>query len=135
MIPNIINIELLKQLGKEASMSPRLRTNMDLRDSDEDTSQRNLNMLQPGTIVPIHRHSDSSETVVLISGELKSIWYNEDGKIVEEIILSRESGNFGIVIPKGQWHSVEVLKQDTAFVETKNGKYEPMNQNDIKSNE
>lgn len=67
----IIDKQLLDDLTRRAQDSPRLRMNMDLRNSPEDQSQRMLNALEPGTVMPIHRHLASSETVALLRGKVE----------------------------------------------------------------
>ena len=62
---------ILDKLTEEAMASPRLRMNMDLRNSSEDLSQRMLNALEPGTVMPIHRHKGSSETCVCVRGHFE----------------------------------------------------------------
>ena len=72
-----INKQLLKVLFAEAKENPRLRQNFDLRTSPADTSQRMLNALLPGTVVPIHRHKDTAETVICLCGKLDEVIYEE----------------------------------------------------------
>lgn len=127
-----INNELLDLLLKEASGNERLRWNFDLRNSSEDTSQRMLNALQPGTIVPIHRHIDTSETVVCLKGRLEEIFYDEINeentakgifRERERILLAPSEGKLGIQVPKAVWHSISVIEPSVIF-EVKDGKYE-----------
>lgn len=127
-----INNELLDLLLKEASGNERLRWNFDLRNSSEDTSQRMLNALQPGTIVPIHRHIDTSETVVCLKGRLEEIFYDEINeentakgifRERERILLVPSEGKLGIQVPKAVWHSISVIEPSVIF-EVKDGKYE-----------
>ena len=125
-----INQELLEKLLEEAKVNARLRTNLDLRTSVEDGSQRMLNALLPGTEVAIHRHPMSNENVILIKGRLDEILYEEvtsaDGwvtlKETERIHLCPEEGAYGCQVPKGVWHNVEVFEPSTTF-EAKDGKY------------
>ena len=125
-----INQELLKKMFEEAEVNPRLRTNLDLRTSAEDGSQRMLNALMPGTVVPIHRHPMSNENVILLKGRLDEILYEEvtqaDGKVTlretERIHLCPAEGNYGCQVPKGVWHTVEVLEPSVIY-EGKDGKY------------
>ena len=126
-----ITKELLDDLSNKACESPRLRTNLDLRNNEEDTSQRMLNALQMGTIVPIHRHRQSSETLIVIRGAIKETYFDEDGNVTETIVVSANGPIYGINIPKGQWHTLEALEPDTIIIETKNGKYEPTCPEDI----
>lgn len=127
-----IDKSLLDKLTAEAKDSPRLRMNYDLRDSAEDTSQRMLNALEPGTVLPIHRHQKTSETVVCLCGRIKEIFYDELERMVTDVYeLSPEGPCYGLNIPAGQWHSVEVLESGTVIMEMKNGAYEPLSEADI----
>ena len=110
-----INQELLEKLFEGAKVNPRLRTNLDLRTSAEDGSQRMLNAMLPETEVAIHRHPMSNEKVILIKGRMDEVLYEEvvsaDGKITlresERIHLCPEEGVYGCQVPKGVWHTVE----------------------------
>lgn len=137
-----IDKQLIRDLYDKAVVNPRLRQNMDLRNSGEDNSQRMLNALMPGTVVPIHRHPMSNETVICLSGKLLEVIYEEDdiakdfpmgmdaqdvpsGKRFKEsarYMLDPSIGNFGCVVPAGAWHTVEVLEPSVIF-EAKDGKY------------
>lgn len=137
-----IDRELLDGLIGQARVNPRLRQNMDMRTSPEDTSQRMLNALVPGTVVPIHRHEKTSESVMCLCGRLDEVFYEEvvtyekvdDGldagdvvrkvsfKEVERIHLCPEEGVYGCQVPKGMWHTVEVMEESVIF-ESKDGKY------------
>ena len=125
-----INQELLEELFEEAKMNSRLRTNLDLRTSAEDGSQRMLNALLPGTEVAIHRHPMSNENVILIKGRLDEVLYEEvaqeNGEVslkeTERIHLCPEEGAFGCQVPKGVWHTVEVIEPSVIY-EGKDGKY------------
>ena len=117
-----INKELLDNLFEQAKENPRLRQNLDLRTSSADTSQRMLNALMPGTIVPIHRHPMSNEMVLLLCGKLVEIICDENGNEIERIHLDPTVGNFGCVVPQGAWHTVEVLEPSVIY-EAKDGKY------------
>jgi cupin fold WbuC family metalloprotein len=125
-----INQELLEELFEKAKMNSRLRTNLDLRTSAEDGSQRMLNALLPGTEVAIHRHPMSNENVILIKGRLDEVLYEEvaqeNGEVklkeTERIHLCPEEGAFGCQVPKGVWHTVEVIEPSVIY-EGKDGKY------------
>ena len=127
----IINQIILDALTAQAKASPRLRMNMDLRNGPEDKSQRMLNALEPGTPLPIHRHTKSSETVVCLRGHLRELFYNDEGEVTEVIDLAPNSDCVALNIPIGQWHSVEVLESGTVILETKDGSYEPLAPEDI----
>ena len=136
-----INKEFIEGLLEKAAESPRLRQNYDLRTSERDTSQRMLNALQPGTEVSIHRHEDTSETVICLKGRLEEIIYEEVVEYVHEQtsgtedvmrkrgfkevarhLLCPAEGRYGIQIPKGAWHTIRVLEPSVIF-EAKDGAY------------
>ena len=117
-----INKELLNKLFEQAKGNPRLRQNFDLRTSANDNSQRMLNALLPGTVVPIHRHPQSTENVFLLCGKLVEVIYDERGDEKERILLDPAVGNYGCVVPQGAWHTVEVLEPSVIY-EAKDGKY------------
>ena len=112
----------LEKLFEQAVVNPRLRQNLDLRTSSADTSQRMLNALLPGTVVPIHRHPMSTENVLLLCGKLVEVLYDADGNETERIFLDSSVGCYGCVVPQGVWHSVEVLEPSVIY-EAKDGKY------------
>ena len=117
-----IDKQLIRDLYDKAVVNPRLRQNMDLRTSANDNSQRMLNALLPGTIVPIHRHPNSNENVILLCGKLVEVIYDVAGSESERIHLDPSVGNFGCVVPAGAWHTVEVLEPSVIY-EAKDGKY------------
>ena len=117
-----INKELLDNLFEQAKENPRLRQNLDLRTSSADTSQRMLNALLPGTVVPIHRHPQSTENVFLLCGKIVEVICDENGNEIECIHLDPSVGNYGCVVPQGAWHTVEVLEPSVIY-ESKDGKY------------
>lgn len=135
----LINEELFSKLFQQAETGERKRQFFDLRNSPNDTSQRMLNYLMVGTEVPIHRHEDTAETVICIKGKLDEIFYEEvkdcssqslldgEGKKFKEVAryhLCPQEGCYGIQIPKGVWHTVEVLEPCVVF-EAKDGQYVP----------
>ena len=139
-----IDNQLLDSLLEQAKSSPRLRQNFDLRTSTEDTSQRMLNALQPDTVVPIHRHTDTSETVVCLCGRLEEIIYEEVVEYVreetsrtEEVLrkqtfkeVSRQllcpaEGLYGVQVPKGAWHTIRVIEPSVIF-EAKDGAFKQL---------
>ena len=121
----------MDELTAQAKASPRLRMNRDLRNSPEDQSQRMLNALEPGTPLPIHRHSKSSETVVCLRGHLREVFYDDSGEVTEVIDLVPNSDCVALNIPIRQWHTVEVLESGTVIMECKDGSYEPLQDVDI----
>lgn len=127
----IIDKSLLDTVTAGAKESNRLRMNYNFHDSLDAPCQRLLNALEPETIVPIHRHQHTSETYILLRGKLRMMFYNDDKEIIEETILSSESTNYGIHIPAGVWHAMEVLASGTVIFETKDGPYMPIQECDI----
>ena len=121
---------ILDNLTEQAKASPRLRMNLDLRNSAEDTSQRMLNAIEPGSEVPVHRHQKTSETVVCLRGRLVEEFY-DDLERTERIELSPGGPIVALNIPAGQWHTVQALESGTVILEMKNGKYEPLSDVDI----
>lgn len=134
-----IDNKFISKLLSEAAENPRLRQNYDLRTSSDDNSQRMLNALLPGTVVPIHRHPHSTENVLLLHGKLVEVFYEEErpgdgieqkqdmaiGRRLHEtarIVLDPSSGSYGCVVPVGVWHTVEVLEPSVIY-EAKDGKY------------
>ena len=117
-----INKDLLDNLFEQAKGNPRLRQNLDLRTSSADTSQRMLNALLPGTVVPIHRHPQSTESVFLLCGKIVEVICDENGNEIERIHIDPSVGNYGCVVPQGAWHTVEVLEPSVIY-EAKDGKY------------
>ena len=123
---------ILDDLTAKAKESPRLRMNLDLRDSAEDTSQRMLNAIEPGSPLPIHRQQKTSETVVCLRGRLVEEFYDDLERIcTERIELSPGGPIVALNIPAGQWHTVQALESGTVILEMKNGKYEPLSDVDI----
>ena len=123
---------LLDTLTTQAQGSPRLRMNLDLRNSIDDTSQRMLHAIEPGSVVPIHRHRHTSETVVCLRGRIVEEFYDELERIcTEAIVLSPNSPTVALNIPAGQWHTVRSLESGTVILEVKDGPYEPISPEDI----
>lgn len=127
----IIDKRLLDSISSDAKEFRRLRMNYNFHDSLDAPCQWLLNALEPGTAVPIHRHKHTSETYILLSGKLKMMFYNDEKEVIEETIISIESGNYGIHIPAGVWHSMDVLASGTVIFETKDGPYMPIQECDI----
>lgn len=127
-----IDTKLLNDLTIQAKLSPRLRMNLDLRNSPDDSSQRMLNAIEPGSQVPIHRHRKSSETVVVIRGSIREFFFDETGHNVVDVIDIKKNGNcYAINIPIDQWHTVESLETGTVIMEIKDGPYEPAKPEDL----
>lgn len=127
----VIDKTILDELMDKAKVSGRLRANFDLRNTAEDLSQRMLNALEPGTVMPIHRHRGSSETVVVIRGSVKWLFYDEDGNETESVVLDANGPVRMIVAEKDRWHSLECLESGTVLFECKDGPYHPLEENEI----
>lgn len=125
----IINDRALNELSAKAKLSPRLRQNLDLRNSDKDSSQRMLNALEPGTVLPIHRHKESSETCVCVRGHFEEYIYDENGALMETVDMY--SGGPVLNIEAGQWHSLKCLESGTILLEAKDGAYRPLEEDEI----
>ena len=145
-----IDNTLLDKLTAQAKESPRLRMNLDLRNSDADSSQRMLNAIEPGSVVPIHRHRKTSETVVVLRGRVVEEYYDDAGVLVESFVLGdchvadaprndvldfapRNDMPVGCAlnIPAGQWHTLRALESGTVILEMKDGPYKPISPADI----
>ena len=123
---------LLEELTSKAKASPRLRMNYDLRDSPEDQSQRMLNAIEPDSILPIHRHQKTSETVVCLRGRLVWEFFDELERIcTDRIELSPNGPIVALNIPPGQWHTVHSLESGSVILEMKDGPYEPQSPVDV----
>ena len=125
----IIDKAILDDLSAKAKASPRLRMSMDLRNSASDLSQRMLNALEPGTVMPIHRHTGSSETCVCIRGHFEEYFYDSAGRLVETVDMV--PGGVVLNIEKGQWHSLKCLESGTVLFEAKDGPYHPLEEDEI----
>lgn len=125
---------ILDDLTAKAKESPRLRMNLDLRNSAEDKSQRMLNAIEPGSPLPIHRHQKTSETVVCLRGRLVEEFYDDlERTCTERIELSPNGPVVALNIPAGQWHTVQALESGTVIMEVKDGAYEPLQDCDVLS--
>lgn len=125
----VITKEILDELTARAKASERLRANMDLRNTSEDLSQRMLNALEPGTVMPIHRHKGTSETCICIRGHFEEYFYDEDGNLTDTIDMV--TGGTVLNIEKGQWHSLRCLESGTILLEAKDGPYAPLTPDEI----
>lgn len=120
---------VLDSLTAQAKASPRLRMNFDLRNSPEDGSQRMLNAIEPGTVLPVHRHRTSSETVICLRGHFEEYFYDDSGALVETVDM--RPGGVLLNIPAGQWHSLRSLESGTVLLECKDGPWEPLKEEDV----
>ena len=125
----IIDDAVLDGLTQKAKESPRLRCNLDMRNSAEDKSQRMLNALEPGTVMPIHRHLGSSETNICVRGHFEEYFYDENGNLTDTIDMV--PGGTILNIEKGQWHSLKCLEPGTVLFEAKDGPYHPLEEYEI----
>lgn len=127
----LITKDLLDKLTEDAKQNARLRVNICLHNSINDKVQRMINALEPGTIVPIHRHRSASESLLLIKGKLLVFFYDDQKQIKEKIVLETGGDVIGVHVPCGVWHSVEVLSSGTIMFEVKEGPYSPLDSQDI----
>ena len=127
----IIDQKILDDLSAQAKASPRLRMNMDLRNSPSDGSQRMLNAIEPGTVMPIHRHRASSETVVIIRGKIQWVFYDDDGNETERVTLDANGEPRCLNVEKGRWHSLECLESGSVLFESKDGAYAPLRPDEL----
>ena len=126
-----LDISLLDTLTTQGKVNPRLRQAYDLRTTPEDHSQRILNAMEPGTILPIHRHRGSAETVIVLRGKLRQNFYDDAGHLTESFIAAPNSDIMGFSVELGRWHNSESLASGTVILECKDGKYEPLGEEDI----
>ena len=127
----IITSKFLNKISAQAKESPRLRKNFNLHETLDSKVQRLFNAMEPGTVIPVQRHRNTAETLMLVRGQMKVVLYNDNKNIIEEAILSHESGNYGVHIPVGVWHCVEILEPGTVMFEVKEGPYEPLKPEDM----
>ena len=119
----IIDEQLLNEVGAQAKESPRLRMNYNFHLSLDEKCHRFLNAVEPGTEVPIHKHPTKDETFVILRGKVRVTTHRGDGSIIEDVVLSQESGNYGVDIPKNVWHKLESLEPGSVIFECKEGPF------------
>lgn len=127
----IIDKKILDELTAQAKANLRLRQSMDLRNSPEDLSQRMLNALEPETVMPIHRHHGSSETVIILRGKIRWIFYDDNGNETERIVLDADGEPRMLNVEKDRWHSLECLTSGAVLYESKDGSYHPLLEDEI----
>lgn len=127
----VITQELLDDLSAKAKENPRLRQSFDMRNSAEDLSQRMLNALEPGTVMPIHRHHASSETVVILRGKIEWIFYDENGNETERVTLDANGEPRMLNVERDRWHSLECFESGSVLYESKDGPYHPLEEDEI----
>ena len=119
----IIDGKLLDIESEQAKASPRLRMNYNFHQSLDEKCHRFLNAVEPGTEVPIHKHPTKDETFVILRGKVRVTTHNDDGYIIDDVVLCAEKGRYGVNIPKGVWHNLETLEMNSVFFECKEGLY------------
>jgi len=124
----IISEELLNTVSGQAKENERLRMNYNFHDTLEEPIHRMLNALEPGTYLPPHRHKnpDKDETYIILRGSLLTVFYDDEGNIIQKTELNPKKGIYGLEIPAGMWHSIVVLEPDTVIFEIKQGPYAPL---------
>ena len=127
----LLNRQLLEEITEQARQNPRLRMNYNLHDSLDAKAQRLFNAMEPGTVLPVHRHRNTSETYILIRGAIRVLLYDDNKTLISSYEISDKNDNFGFHIPKGQWHTLEVLESGTVIFEVKEGPYAPLSDEDI----
>ena len=127
----VVDKKILDELTAKAKENPRLRCNLDMRNSADDQSQRMLNALEPGTVMPIHRHLASSETVIILRGRIRWLFYDEQGLITESTELWSDGDVRMLNVEKGRWHSLECLESGSVLFEAKDGPYHPLEEDEI----
>lgn len=127
----VIDNKILDELSAQAKVNPRLRQSMDLRNSPEDLSQRMLNALEPGTVMPIHRHQKTSESVVILRGKIEWIFYDNDGNETERVTLDANGESRMLNVERDRWHSLVCLESGSVLYESKDGAYHPLTSDDV----
>lgn len=127
----LLNKKLLDEITDQAKQNSRLRMNYNLHESLDAKAQRLFNALEPGTVLPIHRHQCTDETYILVRGGIRVFLYNNDKQLIGSYDITDKGDNFGFHIPKGQWHTLEVLESGTVIFEVKDGPYAPLGEGDI----
>lgn len=121
----IIDELLLNSVSAKAKESPRLRMNYNFHQSLDDKCHRFLNAVEPGTEVPVHRHPTKDESFVILRGKVKVLTYNNDGSVMESVVLCPEEGKYGVDIPKNVWHNLEAIEPNSVIFECKEGPFVP----------
>ena len=110
-------------VSEQAKTSPRLRMIFNFHQSLDNKCHRMLNAIEPGTDIPIHRHPTKDESFVVLRGKVHSTTYNDDGSVIESVVLCADEGRFGVDIPKGVWHKLESLESGSVVFECKDGPF------------
>lgn len=121
----IIDEVLLEEVSVKAKDSPRLRMNYNFHQSLDEKCHRFLNAVEPGTVVPIHRHPTKDETFIVLKGRVKVSTFNDEGEVLESVVLCQEDGMYGVDIPMNVWHTLESLESGSVIFECKEGPFVP----------
>ncbi len=127
----IIDKKLFDEISLKACENERLRMNYNLHDKLEDDVQRLLNALEPGTVLPVHRHKNTAETYIVMRGRLELFLFDENGKLTDNIDINPVEGRYGVHIQAGTWHTINVLEKGTVIFEVKQGPYKPLETDEI----
>ena len=127
----VIDNNLIDSVVAQAKESPRLRMNYNFHESLDDKCHRLLNALEPGTVVPVHRHPTKDESFVILRGKVRVSIYNDSGQVTESVVLSPADGKYGVDIAKNVWHGVECLESGSVIFEVKEGPFVPHDKDGI----
>ena len=119
----VIDNEILDSLTARAQASPRLRMNLNFHQSLDERCHRFLNAVEPGANIPVHRHPEKEESFVVLRGRVRVITYNDDGTVIENIVLNPSEGRYGVNVGKNVWHTVEALEPGSVIFECKEGPF------------
>ena len=126
-----IDTNLLNGVTAQAKESPRVCLNYIFHGFFEELAQRLLFALVLGTVLPVHRHPHTSETYLLLRGKIRVMFYNDAKEETESTVLDPLTGDYGVHIPAGQWHTLEVLESGSVLFEVKDGPYTPLGEDDL----
>lgn len=121
----LIDEQILDKVSAQAQKSDRLRMNYNFHQSLDDKCHRFLNAVEPGTMVEIHQHPTKDESFVILRGRVRVNTYNDDGSVLESVVLCPEEGRYGVDIPKNVWHKLESLEPGSVIFECKEGPFVP----------
>ena len=127
----LLTTKILAETTQKAKESSRLRMNWNIHQSTEEPVQRMFNALEPGTMVPIARHPESAETLIILRGQLRVLIFDDRKNILEDVVICPTTDNIGYHIPKGVWHQVQSLEEGTICFETREGPYSPVSEEDL----
>ena len=127
----VIDNNLIDSVVAQAKESPRLRMNYNFHESLDDKCHRLLNALEPGTVVPVHRHPTKDESFVILRGKIRVNTYNDAGEVTKSVVLSPADGKYGVDIAKNVWPGVECLESGSVIFEVKEGPFVPHDKDGI----